>query len=515
MNGEPRTAVVIGAGIGGLVAAAYLARGGAKVTVLEARNAVGGSAETAMLGESFRVPMAAHAFHALDKRMMRELKLHRHGLKFAERDMPLVALRPGGNHLVLARDVFAARGAIKTQAPADADAYVKYRRELFGFARALRPLWFGETAAEADGADPIRSAARASELSATDERRLQTFARTSAIAHLDRWFENDALKGALSFDACLEGASPQEAGTALMLAWRAAQEMGGLQGATAQFRGGPGAFAEALAKAAQEAGAEIRTGARVAAIVAENKQPAGVTLASGEVVRGAIVLSSLGRAQTLDLLPPEAVGLGAAARAPHSTVGSGKVMLGLNGPLPVAGLPSGAERGRLIVAERPESAAEAKGAALAGTIPAELVLEVTIPSNADNSAAPIGQHVASVLVPFLPVEIAGGWDGQRGNLLKRVVATLEGYAPGLKERIVESEVLTPADLAARYGNPAAEPAQVPRVLAAHAARVRTPMRGLYLCGGEAEPANAVSGTAGRVAATLALSEFPSGEGVAP
>jgi phytoene dehydrogenase-like protein len=514
MTNTPPIAVVIGAGIGGLTAATYLARAGVGTMVVEARPVVGGAAETAMLGESFRAPLAAHTVFALDRRMVRDLALHKHGLVFAEREMPLVALRPGGEHLVLQRCVFAARSAIRAHAEKDGDAYLAYRRALFTFARTMRPLWFAEESKANGNGDPIEAAAKLCQLSRANVRKLEMFARTSASAHLDQWFEYDTLKAALAFDVCAEDQSPMEAGTAMLLAWRAAQEMGGLQGTTAQFRGGPLAVATALAKAAQDAGAVVRTTARVQAIATEGGKVTGIALATGELLHAQFVLSSLGRADTLDLLPPEASGFGASAHSDGPAIASAKVLLGLNGPVPIAGLTDFARRGRLVIAERPESAAEAKGAALTGVIPGELVLEVTIPSAADPSSAPIGQETVSVMVPFLPAQIEGGWDAHRATLLKRVLSTLENYAPGLGARVIERAVFTPKDLAARYGVITPTGPGLMRLLSPAQARVHMPMSGLYLCGGASEPADAVSGTAGRTAAMLALAEVAKAKGAA-
>jgi phytoene dehydrogenase-like protein len=515
MSSDRPTAVVIGAGVGGLTAAAYLARGGVPATVVEARPVVGGGAETAMLGESFRAPLAAHTVYALDRRAMRDLALHRHGLAFVEREMPLVALRPGGGHLVLPRCVLEARNAIRAQMEGDGEAYLRYRRELFNFSRAMRPLWLAdEIKADGDG-DPIEVAAKLCRLSRGQARRLESLARMSAGAYLDSRFDLDAVKAVLAYDACVEGLSPMEAGSAMILAWRAAQDVGGLQGATAQFRGGPLAVATALSKAAQEAGAVVRTGARVAAIAANDGRATGVLLASGEILNAHIVVSSLGRLDTLDLLPPEASGFSSPAHGPAAPIAGGKVLLGLNAPVPIAGLSEFAQRGRLVISERPESAAEAKGAALAGRIPDELVLEITIPSAADGTSAPIGQHTVSVFIPFLPLHIEGGWETHRAGLLKRVLAALENYAPGLGGRVVERAIFTPKDLATRYGVITPTGPGLARLLAPYETRVRMKMRGLYLCGGAAEPADGISGTAGRAAATLALADLAAAQGTPP
>lgn len=509
MTDGARSAVVIGAGIGGLCAAAYLARAGIRTTVVEARPIVGGAAETAMLGDTFRIPLAAHVFYALDRRMVRELALHRHGLVYAEKMMPTVALRSGGGHLVLSRDAFTAKASINALGSADAEAYVAYRRELFAFGRAMRPLWMAQNgAAHMRGDDPLKLAVAACALSSANTERLEALMHTSASAYLDRWFENDALKAPLAFDVCLHGVSPVEAGSALLLAWRAAQEIAGRQAATTQIRGGPLTLAAALANAAQKAGAQIRTGTKVSQITVWNGKATGVVLSSGETIEAASVVSNLGRAGTLALAPPEAVPLGEDERHTAPAIGCAKVMLGLNGPVPIAGLGPGAERGRIIVAERPETLSEAKGAALAGKIPRNLVMEVVIASAADPAAAPVGQSAVSVLVPFLPATIEDGWEPQHPKLLRRVVTTLETYAPGIADRMIENCVATPDAFFERYGCTAPAAPSIARLLAPHEARVRTPIPGVYLCGSAAEPANALSGTAGRVAANLVVKDLP-------
>jgi phytoene dehydrogenase-like protein len=143
------------------------------------------------------------------------------------------------------------------------------------------------------------------------------------------------------------------------------------------------------------------------------------------------------------------------------------------------------------------------------------VLEVTIPSVADSTAAPIGQHTVSVLAPFLPAVIEGGWEAHRADLLKRVLGVLERYAPGFGVRVIERAVFTPKDIAARYGIATPVAPGLARLLAPYEARVRMPVKALYLCGGAAEPADAIAGTAGRVAARLALAEIAASKGAAP
>jgi len=498
-----RSVIVIGGSVGGLVAAAYLARAGARVTLLEARNVLGAEAENARLGEGFSGPLVAHALYALDPRMVKELELHKHGLRFVERDMPLVALRPGGQHIVIARDAHAARTSLRAQTGPDADAYLRFRREALAMARHLRPLWTG---ALPEGEARADVAAQALKLSPARTRELEALSRMSAATYLDRWFQSDPLKAALGFDVAAIGLAPQEPGTALALMWRYAQESCGLQAAVAQPKGGPGALADALVEAARASGAELRTGAHVKAITVENARPAGVVLDSNESLRAETILSSLSAAKTLDLLPPEAISIGVGLPHHATTTGTAKMLLTLNSLPPFPGLARDALRGRLVVAERPESAAEAKGAALAGRLPVELVMEITVPSVADPALAPEGQHIMSVRIPYLPLLPEGGWSTRRDVLADRVIATLESYAPGLRERIVGRELLTPDDIASRYGTDADDAASVRRLLTPCVTRARTPLPGLYLCGASAEALSTISGCAGRVAANLVLSQ---------
>ena len=505
-------AIVIGGGIGGLVAAAYLARGGQRTVLFESRDVLGGRGRNvAVGGESgggAEAPLLADTAFALDRAMVSDLQLYTRGLAFAERAMPLVGLKAGGRHLVLSHDLFSARAAIRAELAGDANAYMRFRREVFAFARRLRPLWTPDRAWPKRQSAPasVAAVAQALELPADDTAMLDLLARSSVAAYLERWFENDALKAALALDTCMDGFAPHEAGSALALFWRAAQESCGLQGAVSQISGGPAKLIAALAGAAREAGAELRLAKEIASIVSENGRVQGVTLSDGAFVAAPIVISSLGPRRTLDgLLAPSAMPFGHARRpAATARTASARVIYTLSGPAPFAGLDRAALRGRLVVAERPESASEAKGAALAGKLPIDLVLEIGLPTVAD---PPLGgsQHVVTVRVPHLPVAPQGGWAMAGEILNRRVLSVLESFAPGLGERVTSAAVLSPDEIEARFG-PGDAPPMLERLLSTYEARLRTPLQGLYLCGGAAEPADALSGRAGRIAAELAVAE---------
>jgi phytoene dehydrogenase-like protein len=504
-------AIIIGGGIGGLTAACYLARGGIRVLLVEARDTLGGRAETIALAPGFRAPFPSHMIYALDPRILKELRLVSRKHEFAERGIKLAALRAGGRHIVLPERSLYAHAHLVSQIGADGRAYFGYLKEIARFARVLRPLWTGNVSEPGNdsGVPVFADIARSLRLSDRSAEQLDDFSRLSAAAYLDRWFENDELKAALSFELSPTGLSPQEAGSAVALIWRYAQGDPYRRAAASRMRDDCAALAAALEACAKRAGAELRTQARATAIIVEKGRAVGIALADGEIIAAAAILSSLDRRATLlGLVPPGDLGFGAAANLPaYQNVASARLMLALSGPPPFAGLELRDLSSRIVIAERPEIPAEAKGAALAGRLPDAFVIEVTVPSASAPDLAPPGSHVLSAVLPYMPATIAGGWEPQREILRRRALAMLERFAPGLKDRIVADLVLTPEDIARRYdGTPGELGPPLARLLASYDARIRTPIAGLYLCGSAAEPVSVLSGRAGRLAAGMALAE---------
>jgi len=490
MNPAPYDAVVIGAGVSGLSAAAYLGRAGRRVLVLEARNKVGGLCDTARFGEHFRAPAIAQTLYALDPRVVKELGLARHGLKFAIRDMPLSGPRSAGRPIVLPRNMADAVRSIATHSRADAQAYPRFRRELFALGRAARRLWWD------DGAPGKGTLAK-----------LAYLKRRSTAAFLDSWFESEALKALLAFDGAAGNVSPFEPGSALLLVWRAAQEMCGLQGAAAFPQGGPEALAKALLAAAQAAGCEIRTGTAARHIHADGAV-AAVGLASGETIACRAVLSSLSRRKTLlDLAGGAGTGFaGAAALArARPRAGAARVLLAVNAAPAFAGAGVPLE-GRIVIAEHLDGLGAAHARAQAGELPDDFAMEIVIPSAADAGFAPPGQHVLSVQVRPVPLSPPQGWATLKTTLAQRTVLALERYAPGLARHITAVEVVSPDDIAVTYGAEDESCGGAGRLLAPWTSRIRTGIAGLLLCGASAEPAGAVSGRAGRIAAAVLLAE---------
>lgn len=462
------SAVVLGAGVSGLVAATYLARAGVHVVLLEKESVPGGICANRVPVGEFAVPAGPHTLIALDPQIVKELKLTKLGLRFAARDLPLVALRADGTFLRLPRDLHEARRAIAPLSSEDAERYAVFQRDLFAFARDMRALWWDE-----------KGSAKARECAELHRLRL-----TSASIWIESVFESEPLRAAFGFDALAAGWSPSAAGSALILAWRAAQEMCGLQGAVAVPRGGPAMLVESLVKAAEAAGVEIRTGAEAVRLAVEGEMVTGVVLASGETVPANAVLSSLSRRKTLlEFLPPGMAGFAAARRIERpQDVGEGKLVLALKAVPFTFKVPA-----RYVVAERLESLIAAHAEARAGRLPSELALEIVTLETGD-------AVLLSVMIRPLPVSPPEGWKTLVTRLVQSVLRQLERLAPEITAQIGGLGFVPP-----RGG----DPGDPEWTLANWSSRIVTPVRGLFICGEAAEPVPAISGRGARLAAASA------------
>ena len=322
-------AIVIGADVGGLAAAAYLTRAGKKVLVLER-----GATPAEPIGPVY----------ALDPLLLSELKLPARGLRFVQRDLPLAFAAP--EIISLGRDPHDAAQALRRLSAADAAAWAPFRRELYSLARQLRPWWWS---ALADGVPSwVLERAKAKAL-------FTRLSVTGADAFLAAHLESEPLIAALLFDASAGGFHVSEPGSALALVWRAAQEMAGPEGATSMPA--PDTLVWSLIKAVGDA--DFRCCAEVTAILTGAGRVAGVRLISGEEIESECVLSSLGRSATMAL---------AGAPAPRPRLGEVRVLISLREKIAFA-------PARLVLAERPDIFVDAHEAARIGRLPAELPME--------------------------------------------------------------------------------------------------------------------------------------------
>jgi len=471
-------AIVIGGGASGLIAAATLAKARQKVLLLEARAVFGGTSETPASGETISLSGLDPAL-ALDQHVIEELKL---SLRYAKRDLPLVALRPEGHHIVVGRDAFRTARNLGWFSARDAQAWPRFRREVWALARAMRKVWWPQ------GIAPI---------AVPEHDAIEAMKYAGALAWLGRWFESDALKAALAFDATEDGAAVNAPPSALILLWRLAQEMSGLQAAQSIIDDGNGGLAGATLRAALAAGAELRNGAVVTKILVRDGRASGVRLDSGETIEAHLVLSSLSRSVTRALAPTGAFGLSRSEVARAPSIGTARILLSFDRePRFGDSVPAAA---RFVVADRVDSLISARDAALAGQIPDELVFDA-VPVT---PRAPTAQHALLLRIRPVPLAPSGGWDAARAVLAARAVSALGTFDRSLKSAVVALRIATPEDLAREYGK-GSSAATVERLLQPAGARIATPLDNLLLCGSDAEPVSEVAGRAARLAARRAI-----------
>ena len=368
-------AIVIGASVAGLAAAATLARAGKQVLLLEAEAAP---------------PEPFGVLDDLDPQMVSELALIQHGLRFSARDLPLTALRPGEPSLTLGRDRHDAARAIAVLSAADAKAWPLFRQSLFAQARKLRRFWWSA----------LKEGTPHWVLDGTaGKEAFDRLCLTGADAYLGARFESDALNAALLWDATLGGFAPSEPGSALALLWRAAGEMAGLQGAAAMAV--PGTLMASLRLAARPA--QLRAYARVTRILATPGAVEGVVLEDGETIMAPLVLSALS-ADATNILR----GL---APAPGPRLGEARLLLTLAEPVTLA-------PARYRIAAQAESFLTAHEEARAGRLPSEPVLEFALLDP---------HHLAVTLRPF-PATPPPGW---RALAAAQAVRAINRHVPGM------------------------------------------------------------------------------------
>jgi len=507
--------IVIGGGHNGLVCAAYLARGGKRVLVLEAADQVGGAAVTREFAPGFRVSACAHLLHMLPQTIANDLALAKHGLEFAAQGMSTTALSQEAAHLRFSR------GAVSGIDHADHAAYTSLMARLRKFAAHLRPILemtpprLG-TSAWADQTGLLRLAWQVRSLGRADMRELLRIIGMNVYDLAEEHLTSPLLRGALAFDAVLgTNSGPRAPGTVLTLLYRMAAETAVGAAAMAQPKGGMGALSDALAAAARVAGAEIRTGARVDRILVRDDRAAGVVLADGETIEASSVISSADpRTTFLRLLGTEHLDTGFVRRIDHFRHRglTTKLHLALSGPPSFSSVDDATLRGRILIAPSLDYIENAFNPSKYGECSEAPAIEIVVPTASDPSLAPPGQHVLSAIVQYAPYAPKLSWDKLRQPFIDCLIDTIEQYAPGLRKLIVAAELLTPADIEQQFGiagghwhhgELAFDQFFMVRPVPG-AAQYNSPVENLFLCGAGSHPGGGVMGIAGRNAARQVL-----------
>jgi phytoene dehydrogenase-like protein len=512
MTGNRYDCIVVGGGHNGLVCAAYLARGGRSVLVLEAAGEVGGAAVTREFAPGFRVSACAHLLNSMSGAMIRDLRLEDHGLKFSARQLPTFALSADGGSIALGST------AVTTTTVDDAAAYSKYVGLLNRLAQALRPMLESVpprlgTDAWADKRSLLQLGWQIRRLGRQDMRELLRIGGMNVYDLLKEYFESPLLQGALGFDAVLgSNFGPRSPGSVFTLLYRLA---GAQDAPLSQPQGGLGALSHALATAATSAGAEVRTNAPVERILVRDHRAAGVVLASGETITADSVISNVDpQATFLRLLGAEYLDAGFTRRVSHlRTRGlAAKLHLALEDLPKFAGVSADALGGRLLISPSLEYLERAFNHSKYGEFSTTPAIEITVPTVNDPTLAPAGKHVLSAVVQYAPYTLKAGWEEGRQQFANVILDTIERYAPGIGKSVISEQLLTPADIEREF-----------RITGGHwhhaelafdqffmmrpvpgAAQYQTPVDGLYLCGAGCHPGGGVMGTAGRNAARQVL-----------
>jgi len=522
--GAQDVVVIIGGGHNGLVAAAYLARAGLRVAVLERRPALGGAAATEEIHPGFRCPTGAHLCGLLRPEVIRDLELERHGLRFLPFDPAVVALGESGKALRLWREERRAQAEIATHSPRDAAAYPRFRAWMVQFAGIVDPLM---TRAPPDIAAPsagdqlllLRRAVRIRRLGRDFVHQALRFAPMSLRDVLGEWFEGELLQASLAIDGLLGTfRGPYSPGTAFGLVHHYLAEVHG--GSWTAVHGGMASLTEALAAAARELGVSIRTGAEVERVVISEGRATGVELVSGERIDARIVVSSADPKRTfLRLVDPIELSADFLGKIRNfNTEGAvAKVNIALRALPRIPAL--GGDGGRaphLRVCPSLEYLERAYDDAKYGKVSSEPMLDVFIPSILESGLAPPGGHVMSVVVQYAPYHLRpGNWDDAREDLGHRTVEILETHMPGLRAAVAAVEVLTPLDLERRFGLTGGHVYHGEMTLDQQFvlrpvpgwARYRTPIENLYLCGSGAHPGGGITGAPGYTAAREILRDW--------
>jgi phytoene dehydrogenase-like protein len=494
-------AVVVGGGHNGLTAAAYLARAGRSVLVLEAREQLGGAAtlDRPFADERYLVSPCAYVVGLLHPLVVEELGLRRHGFDLVLLDPSLWCPFADGTSIAVYADAERTLAQVGALAPADVDGYRAYEALFERIRVALRTgprdAWVGPSPDRAELAELL------------DGEALDVLLHRSIADVVEEHVRDERLRALLHGQGVIgTWAGPRDPGTAAVHAMHA---MGTLaDGRWGYVRGGTGRVSFALADAAREHGAVLASGVPVAAI----EPGVGVRLAGGELIRAAVVVSNADPRSTTELCAadvPTAWRERVAAWRSTSPVLKINCALSRLPTFPAAAEPGLPHRAMVSITSGIDATQQAFERAVAGH-PAPTWAEVYFPSAYDPTVAPPGGHVMSVFAQYVPYELAEGtWDARRAEIADAALAEVARFAPDVFDCMVEREVLGPPDVEARIGLTGGHIFQgdcLPDQMWDRRFAPRTAVAGVYLCGAATHPGGSVIGVNGRNAAMAVLGD---------
>jgi phytoene dehydrogenase-like protein len=527
--GQHYDVIVIGGGHNGLVNAAYLAKAGKKVVVLERRHVLGGSAVTEEIIPGFLFSECSYVVSLLRPEIIRELDLPRHGLEILPLDGTFSPM-PSGDYLWRVNDHAKSIRDIRRHSRLDAEAYDEFSKLMTPMCRFVKPMLSmvppdPTTLNPKDLKQLHFLLQRFRELSSDERYTLVQLMTMSSADFLDQWFETDVLKATMSASGIIGTfLGIRSPGTAYVLLHHYMGEIDGAFRSWGFSRGGTGAISNAIADAAREAGVEIRTKAPVGKILVKNGRTCGVALQSGEELSANVVSSSVDPHLTFEkFLEPSELPADflEGVRRYKFRGSSGKVNLALDALPNFKSLPGPGPhlRGAISISPSMEYMERAYDDAKYGHFSRKPYIDMVIPSLTDPSVAPPGKHVLSCFVQYAPYKLAEGtWDDQKEAFGDNVINTIAEYAPNIKDIIIGRQVLTPLDLEREFGLTQGNIFQGELSLeqlfflrpVAGWAYYRTPIHNLYMCGSATHPGGGIMGANGRIASQVILKEWKSG-----
>ncbi len=520
-------AIIIGGGHNGLVTAAYLARGGKSVLVLERRPLLGGCSVTEEIWPGYRVSTAAYLSSLLQDRIVQDLDLEHWGYRIDAKDPSFFSPFLDGRYLFFWGDEKKTLAEIAKFSRRDAEAFPKYEAHLEQLARFVESLLLTTPpdfppSRPADFLEYLKIGARLHKLSRRETVGLVKIFTQSADDLLDEWFESPELKVTLATDGVIgANGGPRSAGTAYILMHHVMGGVNGKRGLWGFVRGGMGAVSEAIASAARHAGAELRVNADVDHVTIRNGQATGVVMKNGEEIAARMVASNLDPKRTfLSLvaekeLDPDFVEGIRKFRIEGTSLKMNLALKGLPDFRAIPGTPGPQHRATMHLCPSIDYVERAWDDAKYGRPSEKPLLEMTVPTMYDPTLAPAGRHIMGIFLQYAPYTLRDAtWDDLREPFADRVISVIEEYAPNIRSIIEHRQILTPLDLERRFGitggnifhgEMSLDQMFVMRPLAGWA-RYRTPVRGLYLCGSGAHPGGGVMGAPGYNAAREMLKD---------
>ncbi len=538
-NSQNFDCVIIGAGHNGLIAAAYLARAGKKVCVLERRAVIGGCSVTEELWPGYKISTASYVLSLLLPEIIEDLQLKKNGLTILPRNPSSFTPTRDGRHLLLGPDQSFNQQQIAKFSQRDAEAFPKYEALLEAVADQLEPI----LSTTAPDLLPLPSSWRKRSLGKKigDARTgLQLFNRFSALEErlpeaielltgaarpvLERWFESDILRATLATDAVIGAfASISAPGTAYVLLHHVMGTAGGARGVWGYVQGGMGELAESIWRVCQQLGVQLVRECEIASIETAAGKAIAVTDTSGKSYSAKVIASSVDANLTFNrFLAPESLPaefLRAVGNIDYSSATT-KINLALS-ELPDFRAIRGTSvaphhRGTIHICDSIDWLERAYDDAKYGRPSTQPILEITLPSSLDSTVAPPGKHVMNMFVQYTPYHLSGGknWDDIKESFADRCIDLLVEFAPNMRGAIEHRQILSPVDLERTYGLTGGNIFQGAMNLnqlfsfrpipgwADH----RTPIKGLYLCGAASHPGGGVIGACGRNAARAILAD---------